>query len=512
VPYIRKTQTSKMVAASKSELDPSIDGLESSRTIKVLLLSISGILSLLVNIAFGMVAARHLNKHDYATIKQTFLAFEVAVPILTFGLPNAILYFLPREQMNRCGLLIDNLALLVLGGISFSIFVLLGGDVWLARRFSNMDLAKTLPWMAIYSLFVLPTSSLGTVLVFSHRVRTLALYTTLTNLVLAIGGILSVYLTRSYVVPILVRLLIAGFQLPIAIYFQLKAVPGFWRMPSFKSMNHMVRYSFPLGLATMLGTITIQLHSILVAALCNSVDFSVYVNGAIEVPIIGVVTGSITSVIFADMSDACSKGDKQFALKLFQKASVQSACFLFPTMCFFVVMAEPFIVFLYSDEYRDSVIPFLIYLAILPARIIVYGAAMMALGLTREILFRSIIDLVLNGLLCWILVRYLGYKGAALGLVITLYGWTIPFNIYKLAVGFRVKWVRILPWAKLTQIMLLSIAVGFSLLLFRKKLGSISVAADLIISAIWYTILICPFLYKLGHLSFINRYIKSTAN
>jgi O-antigen/teichoic acid export membrane protein len=301
-------------------------------------------------------------------------------------------------------------------------------------------------------------------MVSADRTKTLAIYNVLSSLVLAVVSITTVVTTQSYEAPILARILVPSLFLPVALILMLKAIPGPLRFPKWASMREMLVYSVPLGLASMLGTITLQMHAVIVAALCTPEDFAVYINGAIEIPLISIVTGSITTVVFAEMAELCSKGDKAGALKLFHTASIKSACILFPTMCFLLATAQPFIIFLFSDQYKASVMPFVIYLFVLPIRIVVYGSALMALGMTHVILMRSILDLAVNCLLCFFLVKAIGYIGAAIAIVLTLYLWTTPYNLYMIGKGFNVSWHKTLPFRnlfKIFQICLLCVPLAF---------------------------------------------------
>lgn len=438
---------------------------KSSRSVKVMVLSLGGSLSMVGSIGFGMVAARYLSKQDYATIRQTFLAYEFAAPLLMLGLPAALYYFLPRAGEDQRGVLIDNITLLMFAGLLLGLAILVGGHGLLVSRFDNPELSITIPWMVVYPLLMMPIAGMSAVLVMAERVRTLTIYTTLSGLLLSSGGIITVLYTQSYEAPVLVRILVPAILLPLALVLMFNAVPGPWRLPRMSSMYEMLRYSVPLGFASTLGMMTMQLHSLIVAALCSPEEFAIYINGAIEIPIIGIVTGSITTVIFAEMSTECAKGNKAEALLLFQKASIKSACILFPTLIFFLIVAEPFILFMYTEEYRESVVPFVLYLFVLPIRIVVYGAALMALGMTRDILFRSIFDLIINGILCYILVERYGYVGAAASLAITLYIWSTPFNIMRISHGFSVRWSKVLPWRSLFRIALISlVAVPLTIL------------------------------------------------
>ena len=430
---------------------------KATRTAKVLALSLGSSLSMIASIVFGMIASRVLSKHDYATIRQTFLAYEFAAPLLMLGLPNAVYYFLPREQDCKRGVIIDNMALLLGGGLLFSLFIAIGGHELLAMRFNNPDLRTTLPWLFPYPLIMMPVAGMAAVLVCADRTQTLAVYNVVSNLVLTIAGIIAILATRSYVVPVLVRVIVPAIFLPIAIYLMFKFVPGQMRRPRWESMQGMFLYSVPLGLATMLGSLTLQLHSVIVASICSPEDFAVYINGAMEIPVIGIVTGSITTVVFAEMAEMCAKGDKAAALQLFHKASIRSACILFPTMCFLLATATTFITFMYSEQYQASVVPFVIYLFVLPIRIVVYGSALMALGMTRVILVRSILDLIINAILCFVLVKLIGYIGAAIATIFTLYIWHVPFNLKKISDGFGVTWQKSLPFKTLSKILFICV-------------------------------------------------------
>ena len=453
---------------------------------------------MLAGLVFGMISTRWLSKHDYATIRQTFLAYEFAAPLLMLGLPNAVYYFFPREQGMKRGVIVDNTALLAAGGLLFSLFIACGGHQLLAMRFDNPDLRHTLSWLMPYPLIMMPIAGFAAVMVCADRTRTLAVYNVLSSLTLTIASITAVLWTQSYTAPVVVRIVIPALFLPVAFGLMFKAVPGSLRWPNWTSMQQMVRYSVPLGLATMLGSITLQLHAVVVASLCSPEDFAVYINGAMEIPVISIVTGSITTVVFAEMADLCHRGDKKAALDLFHKAAAKSACILLPTMCFLFVIAEPFILTLYSDKYYASILPFRIYLLILPIRVVVYGSALMALGMTRVILVRSAMDLGVNAILCFIFVELTGYLGAAIAIIVTLYSWTVPYNLVKIGHGFGVRWHECLPVRDLFRILTISlICTPFPLMALFLSNSYLSV----FIGSLLYWPLVCCLLWHYKYLA-----------
>ena len=277
---------------------------KTSRTAKVFALSLGSTLSMITGLAFTMIATRCLSKHDYATFRQTFLAYEFAAPLLMLGLPSAIYYFFPREKEMKRGVIVDNVALLTGAGLLFSLFIAFGGNQLLAIRFNNPALGHTLHWLIPHPLIIMPIAGFAAIMVCVDRTKTLATYNVLSSIILAATGIAAILLTKSYVAPIMVRIVV-----PILFcllrWIDVQGCHGPIRWPKWIRMKEMVKYSIPLGLASMLGgiTLTAQYH----CRIPIHEDFAIYINGAMEIPVIGIITGSITTVVFAEMAALCAK-------------------------------------------------------------------------------------------------------------------------------------------------------------------------------------------------------------
>ena len=428
-----------------------------SRTSKVFSLSFAQILLVCSGLISGMVFTRVLTTTDYATYLQTFLAYDFAVPLLSLGLPSALYYFLAGNPERQKGLVIDNLFLLFLVAILFSFFLIGGGTDLLSKRFNNPDIVRTLKWMIWYPLYTLPVLLAPAVWITKGKAQLNAVFNMVTGIVSTILLIVSVLLFKDYEAPVLVRIIFPAIVFPIYLFFIFRYVPGEWHWPRLKSMWAILKFSIPLGLASVFGTLAIQLANLIVSALTSPEAYAVYAVGAKEIPLIGTITGSIAVVILADMATKIKDNQIKEALALFNKASLISACFLFPIMCFLMVHAQSFIVILYSEKYIDSVVPFRIYLLVIPVRIAYYGSAFIAFGKSKLILMRSLGDLLITGLLCYIFVSILGENGAALGLLVTLFVWTVPFNLMTLRKYFDCQFSQILPFPQLFRVFFISI-------------------------------------------------------
>ena len=87
-----------------------------SRSAKVLMLSSGQALTALVGIVSMAVLTRVFSKLDYATYRQTMLAYAFAVPFVTLGLDRIALFFPAGRTRTPSHLLVENLLLLTLAG------------------------------------------------------------------------------------------------------------------------------------------------------------------------------------------------------------------------------------------------------------------------------------------------------------------------------------------------------------------------------------------------------------
>ncbi len=74
-----------------------------SRTAKVVALSTGQALTTVVTLAIAVVLSRIFSKADYATHRQTRLAYLFVAPLLSLGLHQAVFYFLPGERVRPAG-------------------------------------------------------------------------------------------------------------------------------------------------------------------------------------------------------------------------------------------------------------------------------------------------------------------------------------------------------------------------------------------------------------------------
>ena len=423
-----------------------------SRSGKVVALSIGSGLAMVVSLLTGVVFARYLTQEGLATYRQALLAYNFVTPLLTLALPQALYFFLPKHPDRDRSVLLTNVLMLTALGALFSLALALGGSQLLARRFNNPALRDVMRIFTLYPLFVFPAGALSACLVSKERVTMLTAFTLLSQITLAAATITACLIHQDPGLLLAVTVGVAFVTLvPTLVLMSRACTTGPWRFDPAMGWS-MIKYTIPLGLSGLLGTLALQMAGVIVSSLRPPGEFAVFSIGSVEIPLIVIVTGSISTVILADMARYCQARDYANALGLFRTAAIRSSVILLPAMMFLLVAARPFIEGLYSSKYQGSVVVFQLYLLLLPIRVVYYGPALMALGRTQQVLWRSIGDFALTGLLCLVFVKWFGYLGAVAALLVTIYAWSVPFNLYFISKGFGVRARDVLPIRDLIHI------------------------------------------------------------
>jgi O-antigen/teichoic acid export membrane protein len=369
----------------------------------------------------AVVLSRILTIHDYATYRQTMLAYAFVAPLLTLGLPSALYYFLPGEERRPGGVLLENLIPLTAMGSIFSLFILLGGNRLLAHWFHNPDLSRTLLLLAPYPLLALPAGALGICLMARDRVKQIAAFNIASRLLLVLAVAAAGLAWRTPDAAVAATVLVALVISPVALRLMLASCRGGAWHPSVAGMWEQVKYAVPLGVAGMMGGVAVSLDKAIVSAMCAPGQFAIYANGAIEIPLISVVSGSVMAVILPDLVKSFKQGNCDELAGLWRRATEKCWVLLAPLMGFALAMAPELMSLLFSDRYVGSSRAFRVYALMLPIRATTFSAVLMATNHSRLVVAMTAIGLAANALLSIIFVTVMGPIGAAWATVLSNY-------------------------------------------------------------------------------------------
>lgn len=438
-----------------------------SRSIKAIILASGQSLTLLVGIISAAVLSRLLSQHDYATYRETLLSYTFASPFVVLGLNQALFYFLPNEKERSRGVLIENLALLLLGGLILMLFLLLGGNYLLARRFNNPDLVRTLLILAPYPLLMIPTGAISACLLARNRAAQVAKYNVSSRIIMLLAVVAPSLVFPSPTTAIIGSVVGAGITSVTAMTLMIRACnTGGWR-PTLDGMKKQVKFSVPLGMSTLLGSIAQSLDQVFVAAICAPAAFAVFVNGAMEVPLVAIVTGSVTSVLIVDYARLYKEGKTDEIVEIIHRAMVKCALILIPAMAFLMCVAPELMRVVYGAKYGASADPFRVYLLLWPLRTLTYGAVFMATGRSRLILAQAIIPLIGKLLFTTFAIEYYGPIGAPVTTVLLIYFLNTPYSLTCLCKILHKRVDQMFPWVNLFKVGLASFVPTIPVLAFK---------------------------------------------
>ena len=414
-----------------------------------------------------IVLTRSLDKHELATYQQTFLAYLLVAPFLQLGIDQGIFHFLSVEKLRIRGRVIDALTALGIAGVLFAVFIIVGGNQFLARSFDNPKVAEMLLWMAPYAILTLPGNQVSPVLISRDRIFLSSGFAILKQFVIGAATIAPLIVWRNAESPLIGNVVASCLMAIASIGLMIKATPNDSAKPDVEAMRELVRFSLPLGLSFLIGAIMTQMDKLIVSVAQSPESFAVYAVGAFEVPGLAIVTGSITAAIIADMTRRFKQGEGDSALALWNAASQKSALFLFPASVFLFAFSTEFISVVFSNRFTESAPIFQLYVVLLPLRIFLFGSILAAAGESGFILKRTAFWAISNLALSVSLYRAIGIEGVVWGTIISQYLLAAPMNFLKIKQVTHCQWSELAPARRLLRIALA--AIGPILLVYPLK-------------------------------------------
>ncbi|MCA9538570.1 MAG: oligosaccharide flippase family protein [Myxococcales bacterium] len=423
-------------------------------TLKTLALASGQALTALSTLLATAVLTRALSVDEYATHRQALMIYGVAAPLLMLGLPKALFFFLPGETRRARAVIVENLILLTLGGLVFAVALPLGGARLAAARFENPGLAEPLLLMAPYALCLAPVAALGACLTATDRVGPLLRFNIASRaLLLAMIAAAAVLFHEAWA-TLLAHALWAALLVVPAIWLMLRAVPATGeRRPSRAGLRSQLSYSVPLGLAGLLGALSAQLDKLIVSSMCSTREFAIYVTGALELPLVGIITRSMGAAVLPEFTKAHKSGEPGDIIALWQQAMHASLLLLAPVMYVVLLLGPELMRFLFSDDYIEAAAPLRVYALLLPLRSAVYGSVLMATDRTRFVTVSAALALAVNAGLSVLFVRWLGPTGAAWATVLTVYA-TTAVTLWPMADAVHCRVRDLIAWAAVFRVLL----------------------------------------------------------
>ncbi|MBV9925939.1 MAG: oligosaccharide flippase family protein [Acidobacteria bacterium] len=413
-----------------------------SLTARASWLLVAKCLSFAFSFALPLLLVRRLSQAEYGLYKQVFLVVGTALGLLPLGFGLSTYYFLPRaESREERARVVFNVLLfnLCAGGLGALALVLFPG--LLGAVFNEPELRALSPLIGAVVLFWVFAAFLETVAVANQETYLATLFIIGANLTKA-GSMLAAAVAfgtvRSLVYAALVHSVV---QTVVLLAYLARRFPVFWRGWDWPKMREQLSYALPFGAAGLLFIAQTDLHSYFVSHQFGPSAFAVYAIGCFDLPLIGILAESVTSVMIPRVSLLQKQGARREILLLTTRVIRKLAFVYFPIYAFLMVAGREFIALLFTERYLESWPVFAVNLTIVPVAAIMFDPIVRAYAAERYFLLR--LRIMLSALMLavfWFWTARLGLIGmiavvVAVGLVERL---AISYRAAKV-VGFTAR-------------------------------------------------------------------------
>jgi O-antigen/teichoic acid export membrane protein len=409
---------------------------------------------LVATFAIGPLLARLLPLEELGSYRTFFLLYATCFGLAQLGLAESLYYFVPR-QPHLAGRYGANAALT----LTFSGCVCLA-LLWLARtriadHFSNPDLPRYLLLLGGFLTLMLVTTVFEILMVSRKRHLNAAVTYALSDITR----------TAFFIVPALVfvsvEAVFAGATAFAAVRLALMLLVlgrtlGDVR-PDLALWRTQLAYALPFALAVSVEVILVTYHQYVVGGSFDRATFAVYSTACMAIPLVDLIMTSTTSVMMVKMAE--DSGDPRLALSLFHETVSRLAFLLMPVGIGLSVLAQPFIVALFTAQFQAGVPIFSVWaLTVLPA-IVAVDAVLRAYAQTRWLLAMNLLRLgFVVALIGWFLGGF-GLVGAVLVTVLATVA-AKAFALVRVSRLMRVGLAQVLPWAALARLTLRAVVAA----------------------------------------------------
>jgi O-antigen/teichoic acid export membrane protein len=407
----------------------------------------------------GVVLAHSLNQTEFGTFNQVWLVNKSLLYLFELGLPVSVYYFLPRLAADqKKGFILQTMVSLTLFAIPFSASMALLAEP-LSIHFNNPALAYHLRLFALYPLLTLPTISTEEILLSLEWTGAAALFESLTRIAMIMAVAIAAIVGNQLDWVFKALILSGVVQTVLGTWLVWQPVRQLPLKLSVAEWKSQFAYAVPYGLSTLSGALNYQVDKILVSLFNPPVVFAIYAAGAFEIPLSGVTSLPVVSVIMSDLTQLFAASDRKGFLALWHQSMRKLALPIFAVIAFLMVFAEPVVTLLFSATYVDSVWPFRIYLLFSPIRITVLEYILAALGKTQAIFKAQLIAMIVNITLGYLSITTTGWIGAACSAVLAGYLFA-TLQLAQIRERLQVSWGDVMPWRDLGKVGLVAIATA----------------------------------------------------
>src|SRR5687767_1731875 len=364
--------------------------------------------------ALPVLLTRTLSQSEYGLFKQVFLITTSAVALLPLGFGMSAYYYLPREtDRARRGQVILNILLfnLLMGGVACLVLIFWPGVI--ARIFRDPGISSFAPLLGVVIMLWLFSSFLETVAVANQELKLATIFIVAGQVTRSILLVSAAIVFDSVHALIYAALIHGVLQSATLVWYVSSRFPGFCRAFDWSLTGKQMAYALPFGLAGLLYTVQTDLHNYFVSNRFSAATFAIYSIGVAQLPLIGILRESVSSVILPRISYLQEQTQPREIIMLLANATRKLAFVFIPVYVFLMLTGREFLTFVFTSAYADSWPIFAINLALLPLALLDVDPVARAYESHRFFLVRlQIVLSIVNVFALWFCISRFGLIGA----------------------------------------------------------------------------------------------------
>lgn len=226
-----------------------------------------------------------------------------------------------------------------------------------------------------------------------------------------------------------------------------------------------LKYVTPMTGVNLIIAITIYTDKLMISYMLDPQSYAEYQVGAFVIPFIGIITGSLVTVLIPMLSNYYALGKKIQIISTLKETTNKATILLLPILIYCIIVGPSLIVALYGQQYQFSGEIFQLYTTKYLLSVVAFSAVMGAIGLQNWIMINAVINFVSNIVLNFFFINLYGIIGAVYATIISTYiGYVFP--IYLMKRHLSAKFTDYFPVKMYLKIALVSIVISMGIRCF----------------------------------------------
>ncbi|MCE3269345.1 MAG: hypothetical protein K0R49_1597 [Burkholderiales bacterium] len=377
----------------------------------------ASVVSYLVAFCGSIAYARLMGVHDFGVYTFSYNIITFFLLVNGFGAASGILQFVSRSSDTN--LQLSYLKYSIKLGISFNILLSVGIVIY-AYTF-NMPIPGSRHLLLLMAFFPVGRLYFDVIQAYLRARRDnvrLAKFAISANLILLVGNIFGIYLYGLYGLVISTYI---TYGLIILLANYIYKLPNLLRIVQGDiNKREFISYSIYATIGNAFAQLLFILDIFLLAYIVKDAALIAAYKVATIIPFaLNFIPGVISTFFYPYF--AKNAANLAYVRDLRRKVQYGMLAFTLPLCIIMILIAKPLILFIFGAQYQQSILPFRILISgfwIVGTFRTINGNILASLGKAKMAMWLNIIIVSINIILTYILVKFYGIVGAAVGVII----------------------------------------------------------------------------------------------